>query len=40
MEELFTGRKRCLLAGKDYPEELRVLPRWNNQSKLKTTRRH
>ena len=38
MEELPTGRKRCLLAGKDYPEELRVLPRWGNQSKLKTTR--
>ena len=40
MEELSTGCKRCLLAGKDYPEELRVLPRWDNQSKLKTTRRH
>ena len=40
MEELSTGRKRCSLAGKDYPEELRVLPRWDNQSKLETTRRH
>ena len=40
MEELPTGRKRCLLAAKEYPEELRVLPRWDNQSKLKTTRRH
>eukprot|EP00974_Lingulodinium_polyedra_P109099 10556976-Lingulodinium_polyedra.AAC.1 len=40
MEGLSTGRKRCFLAGKDYPEELRVLPRWDNRRKLKTTRRH